>query len=231
MSSTIESPRPGATSTPVAENTPVSENRAGRRRAPGGRGTAGRRVRALLAGGLVLGVGAAVTLAAWNDSEFAQGTFTAGSFNLEGSTDGTSFAEHADAATPATLGFTVDPTNLSPGDSVTAPFAVRLDAATSTAADLVISASPATGSILPNLTYRLDKTLAFGCDLTDAYTLVPAGTAIDTVPGSAAIALADGAAGAAGTAAFFCFTVTAGAGLEQAQTGTATWQFAATSVE
>lgn len=32
----------------------------------------GRKVRAILAGGLVLGVGAAVVLAAWNDSEFAQ---------------------------------------------------------------------------------------------------------------------------------------------------------------
>lgn len=56
-----------------------------------------RKVLAVLAGGLVLGVGAAITLAAWNDSEFATGTFTAGSFNLQGSTDGTTYAEHTAA--------------------------------------------------------------------------------------------------------------------------------------
>jgi len=67
--------------------------------------TTRRKVRAVLAGGLVLGVGAAVTLAAWNDSEFATGTFTAGTFNLEGSTDGTTFTDHNvdDGDTAATL--------------------------------------------------------------------------------------------------------------------------------
>jgi len=189
-----------------------------------------RRVRAILAGGLVLGVGAAVTLAAWNDSEFAQGTFTAGAFNLEGSTDGTAFAEHAVVGSPATLGFSVDPANLSPGDSVTAAFAVRLDAATTSPADLVVSASPGTGTILPNLTYRLDQTTAFGCDLAGSTSLVAAGSAIDTVPAAPVLELADGD-GVAGAPAYFCFTVTAGAGLEQSQTGTATWQFAATSTE
>ncbi|UWF76726.1 MULTISPECIES: SipW-dependent-type signal peptide-containing protein [Microbacterium] len=37
-----------------------------------------RRIQALLAGGLVLGVGAAATLAAWNDTEHGSATFTAG---------------------------------------------------------------------------------------------------------------------------------------------------------
>jgi len=189
-----------------------------------------RRFRAILAGGLVLGVGAAVTLAAWNDSEFAQGTFTAGQFNLEGSTDGTTYTEHAVIEDAAELGFTIDPTNLSPGDSVTAAFAVRLDATTTTPADLLITASPATGSILPNLTYQLDQTTAFGCDLAGSENLVTAGTAIDAVVAPPAIELADGA-DVAGAPAYFCFTVTAGAGLEQEQTGTATWQFAATSTE
>ncbi|MEJ7649283.1 MAG: SipW-dependent-type signal peptide-containing protein [Nakamurella sp.] len=41
-----------------------------------------RKFRAVLAAGLVLGVGGAVTLAAWNDSEYATGTFTAGTFNM-----------------------------------------------------------------------------------------------------------------------------------------------------
>lgn len=62
-----------------------------------------RKVLAVLAGGVVLGVGVGVTLAAWNDSEFATGTFTAGSFNLEGSTTSATadYADHnSDKATP-----------------------------------------------------------------------------------------------------------------------------------
>lgn len=42
-----------------------------------------RRVRALLAGGLVLGIGATATLAAWTDQEFTHATITAGTFAVE----------------------------------------------------------------------------------------------------------------------------------------------------
>ncbi|MDR2320511.1 MAG: SipW-dependent-type signal peptide-containing protein, partial [Microbacterium sp.] len=48
------------------------------------RGLALRRIRAVLAGGLVLGVGATVTLASWNDGEYATGTSTAGTFDVVG---------------------------------------------------------------------------------------------------------------------------------------------------
>jgi predicted ribosomally synthesized peptide with SipW-like signal peptide len=42
-----------------------------------------RRVRAVLAGGLVIGVGATATLAAWTDQEFTHATITAGTFAVE----------------------------------------------------------------------------------------------------------------------------------------------------
>ena len=103
-----------------------------------------RMIRAILAGGLVLGVGAAVTLAAWNDSEYVTGTFTAGTFNLQGSTtDGTTFTDHP-VGSPGTLTFTVAPLLLSPGDTVYAPFAVRLAANTTNNANVVITAPNAT---------------------------------------------------------------------------------------
>ncbi|HEY4556978.1 MAG TPA: SipW-dependent-type signal peptide-containing protein [Enteractinococcus sp.] len=51
------------------------------------------KIRAIVAGGLVLGFGAAGTIAAWNDSEEATGNFTAGQFGIEGSPDGTNFTE------------------------------------------------------------------------------------------------------------------------------------------
>ena len=55
----------------------------------------GRRRKALLAGGLVLGLGAAVTLAAWSDDVFANGTFKTGAFELEGNVTTTNVASSA----------------------------------------------------------------------------------------------------------------------------------------
>ena len=47
----------------------------------------GRKIAAVLAGGLVLGVGIMATLGSWNDSEFASASFTAGTFIFEGGAD------------------------------------------------------------------------------------------------------------------------------------------------
>ncbi|MBH0007836.1 hypothetical protein I6E58_00625 [Salinibacterium sp. SWN1162] len=183
----------------------------------------------MLAGGLVLGVGAAITLAAWNDSEFAQGTFSAGTFNLVGSTDGTTFAEHAAVGTPATLAFTVSPTQLSPGDIVYAPFAVELDSSTTNDAVVTVS-NAATSGVISNLSYELIQPTAFGCASgTTGTELVAAGTALGSVPASTTFTLSKGTPPTtAGAPAFLCFKVTAGA-LTQGQTGTATIEFAAVS--
>lgn len=191
-----------------------------------------RRFRAILAGGLVLGLGAAVTLAAWNDSEFAQGTFTAGSFNMVGSTDGSVFADHATAGTAASLPFTVPlSANMSPGDVVAAGFAVRLTASTTSSAVVTVS-NAATSGVVTNLSYTIiDTGSTFGCTAaTTGTALVPAATAVGTVPGSTTFTLAKGATtGVDGVARNLCFKVTAGPSLAQGQTGTATWQFLAAS--
>jgi predicted ribosomally synthesized peptide with SipW-like signal peptide len=186
-----------------------------------------RMVRAILAGGLVLGVGAAVTLAAWNDSEFVTGTFTAGSFNLEGSTtDGVAFTDHATSPGGA-LAFTVPATALSPSDSVSAPFAVRLAANTTNTANVVLTADSQTGSVA-HLTYKVDIKSTWGC--AGATTSTPisgaaltAGTASFTLPVGSPVSNP-------GAPVYLCFTVTADSGLVQAQTGTATWKITATSV-
>jgi predicted ribosomally synthesized peptide with SipW-like signal peptide len=187
------------------------------------------RVRALLAGGLVLGVGATVTLAAWSDSEFATASFQAGTFNLQGSTDGTAFADHA-SAPGAALGFSVNATALSPGDVVYAPYAVRLAADTTSPATVTVTAPSTTGTVA-GLSYRLIQPSSFGCTAaTTGTTLVPAATAVGTVPGTVTFELAPGTpATNPGAAVNLCFVVTAGAGLTQSQAGTATWQFQASS--
>jgi predicted ribosomally synthesized peptide with SipW-like signal peptide len=188
-----------------------------------------RKVKAMLAAGLVLGAGAAVTLAAWNDSEFVRGTFSAGTFNLVGSVDGTTFTDHATAGSPATLGFTVNAAALSPGETTASPFAVQLAANTTNPAVVTIASAATTGTVSA-LTYELLQTTTFGCTTSTTGTdLVPSGTALDTVPGSTTFPLAPGTGGAAGAPVFLCFKVTAGPGLTQGQTGTATWQFQAAS--
>lgn len=66
-----------------------------------------KKTRAIMASGLVLGVGAAVTLAAWSDTVWGAGTFgTEGSaFNIEGSFDGgENWAEHVSSAGEGTNG-------------------------------------------------------------------------------------------------------------------------------
>lgn len=207
---------------PAGRHTETGGERKRRRRIPG-------RVRALLAGGLVLGVGATVTLAAWNDSEFATATFQAGTFNLQGSTDGSTFADHA-SAPGAPLGFSVNASTLSPGDVVYAPYAVRLAANTTSPATVTVTAPSTTGTVA-GLTYALIQPSTFGCSAsTTGTTLVPAATAVGSVPGTVTFELTPGApTSSPGSAVNLCFVVTAGAGLTQSQSGSATWQLQAAS--
>ncbi|PJJ70782.1 putative ribosomally synthesized peptide with SipW-like signal peptide [Diaminobutyricimonas aerilata] len=187
-----------------------------------------RKVRAILAGGVVLGVGAAVTLAAWSDSEFATGLFSAGSFNLEGSANGTAYDEHPAADAPASLAFSLPlAQNLAPEETVYAPFAVRLDDTTTSPADVALTVAGTTG-VVAGLTYELIATSSFGCDATTTgTTIVPSGTALTAGTGS--FDLAAGTAGAAGAPVNLCFAVSADSSLAQGQSGAVTWQFAATS--
>jgi predicted ribosomally synthesized peptide with SipW-like signal peptide len=192
--------------------------------APSRRSWTRRRVAAILAGGLVLGVGAAVTLAAWNDSEFAKGTFTAGSFNLQGSTDGTTYADHTSVAGAAAMTMSASASKLSPGDTATSPFAVQLSSATTNAAVVTVTLPNTTGDAA-NYTYSLTQQSAFGCGTTVSGTLIPTGTALSTAGTPATTFNITASA----TPVYLCFRVVAGSGITQGATTTATWQFAAQS--
>ena len=209
----------------------MSEHRIARRsRSSRARGV-GRPVLALLASGLVLGVGAAVTLAAWNDTEFVNGTFAAGVFVFEGSsTNGTTFAEHPTIGTAAALDFQVAPDNLAPGSVVYAPFAVRLGANTSRDATVDLLSAGTSGT-LTGLTYQVIQPTSWGCNASTTGTeIVPAGTALTDLPTAAQISIAHGSGSTPGTPAYLCFIVTASSGLVQGSTGTITWELVAQSV-
>ncbi|MDF2559379.1 MAG: hypothetical protein K0R99_825 [Microbacterium sp.] len=110
------------------------------------------RVQALLACALLLGVGAAGSLASWSDSELAGSSFTAGSFALVSRTDTGAFAAHPENAA-ATLSWTLSP--LFPGESTAAW--VQVQAAGSVDGEVLLSGvslstEPAAGS--PEAAFR-----------------------------------------------------------------------------
>lgn len=200
-----------------------------------GPSTARRRVQAVLAGGLVLGVGAAVTLASWNDSEFAGGVFGSAAFNLEGSTDGETYTDHDTAEAAAEMTFSAD--NMTPGETVYAPFWVRLDADTTVdgtveAAD-GIGVTDSTGTNTANLSYEVTAD-PDSCDAAGAATgtAVASGADLSTGVGSTSTIDLTAGDGAAGTPVQLCFAITADdEEFAQADTTEVTWEVLATSVD
>jgi predicted ribosomally synthesized peptide with SipW-like signal peptide len=209
-----------------------------------GRGTALLRIRALLAGALVLGLGSSVTLASWTDNDFATGSFGASFFQTESNAtkpyDPLGAWSTNDASQGAALVFNA--ASMSPGTVVYAPFAIRTKA-TSIAGEVVLGvpsvSSSGTGDsdLGAALRYRVVRSAT--CEAS-AFT----GSPVFVVGGGGAEPLTAGqsagvvnsllAASATlpGEPTQFCFEVTLPAGasnLLQGQTATATWQFTATS--
>jgi len=191
------------------------------------------RLRAVLAGGLVLGVAAAVTVAAWTDTEFGKATLTTSTFATQSSANGTTFASNP-ASPGATLAFAA--TAMLPTVSSYALLDVRTTAATNVAGTVRLTSATAAGSLGPALEYRAIRTTTATTCNAAAFTGTPtfvAGAAttylaVTTVPASpvsSPIALAGGAIR-------FCFDVRVRAGAAntlQGTTATVTWQFTATS--
>ena len=196
-------------------------------------GTLSRRLRAILAGGLVLGVGAAVTLAAWTDQENGSGSFTASVFNTESSIDRATWAHNTN---PAVATFTAA-TGMSPTVSTFAPFNIRTTATTSVDGSVVLSAITRSGTLTDVLEYRIARlaTVTTVCNATNiasgtfilggGSTWVAATAALPGSPVSSAIT-------AAGGELRYCIDVRIASGAAnsyQGANGTLTWTFTATS--
>lgn len=192
------------------------------------------KIRALLAVGLVLGVGAAFTLAAWTDDEWVFGG--AG----PGDTPGTktyamqqnTVAPFADAswtdepnANGGRLDFTIQATDLLPGDTVYAPFQLRAkagsEALTVSLAEARQATVPAVGNANSTALYTAMRYQAWiGLDAADCSSagdktsgtvLVAADSGLDAL-GSAPFALPAGASGAPGAPVNLCFAMSLPAG-------------------
>ena len=186
-----------------------------------------RKIAAVLAGGLVLGVGTMATLASWNDSEFAAATFTAGKFIFEGGADQATFTDHATTGTAAALSFTTPFSNMTPNDSVYAGYAVRLGTGTTNNATVTVTGT-ATGAAT-DYKYTMFTTANAGCTSAS----VPVATIVasnDLGVGTGTFALAKNAStGSPGATTFLCIKVTADATLAQSLGAAATWQLQAVS--
>lgn len=188
---------------------------------------------ALLAAGLVLGVGAAVTLAAWNDSEVATGSFTASTFATEAKdTASGTWAQTSDGS-PATLTFNA--TGLYPGAIVYAGLDVRTTAATNIAGTALLSAAAPSGdsALTGELEYRVVVLTGAGALSTacSAASYSGAFLSVSSVPsGGGAVQAA--LAASASSPVRFCFQVqmkSAAATGAQGRTGSVKWTVATAS--
>lgn len=147
------------------------------------------KVRAVLAGGVVLGVGSIATLAAWTDTEWVWGGGQGDGDNL-----GTSTFEMEQNATgdpgdwvqaedsPGNkLRFSVDATNLAPGDTVYAPLQLRVVAGSDGGLVTLVGAQ-AVGDTDPLLFAALEYEVRTGVPLADCNAAGLADTGTVLVP-------------------------------------------------
>lgn len=191
------------------------------------------RVRAILAGGLVLGVGSGLTLAAWNDSEFASGTFTASSFQIESSINsGGSWLAHPAAGSAAILAF--NPAGMSPTSVNYAPIWVRTTAG-SLSGSLALQGATTTGnaSLAAALDYRVVRYSSGTCDSSQftagaSYIVGSSASKVPLTTSGAATAVAASLA----SPTQLCFEITMKASADNALQGTnvnVTWEIKGTS--
>lgn len=193
-------------------------------------------MQAIAAGGIVLGIGAVVTLAAWNDSEFAWGGFGSASFNLEGSTDGENFDDNSAIDEAALLNFNAE--NMTPGQTVYTPFWIRLDAETTVggtieAADgIAVASSEGANTAALSYTVYADPDACSSSGVSGGNVVASADSLSEGVGSTTSLSLSAGAEGDPGEATMLCFAVQAHPeDLVQGDSSEVIWEIVATSLE
>ncbi|WP_228484574.1 SipW-dependent-type signal peptide-containing protein [Microbacterium cremeum] len=196
-----------------------------------------RRLQAVLAAGIVLGAGTAVTLAAWTDTENATGGFGSSVFGTESQSQGSPTYASQTTAPGATLTFNA--TAMSPGTSFYAWLNVRTTPASTVGGTVSLTSIAPSGGLASALQYRAVRmpgaTPSSTCNAA-AFTGTPvfvAGAAASYLPVSQVPATPVASPiGAAGAELGFCFEVRIAPGSAdsfQGQTGSVTWTLTATS--
>ncbi|MFC3687977.1 SipW-dependent-type signal peptide-containing protein [Aquipuribacter hungaricus] len=219
------------------------------RRTAGTPGVRWARARALLAAGVVVGVGSAATLASWTDTEWVWGGNSSGDAvaasifevqqNLwDGAGGAAAFVDRETAESGGELDFSLAAGALSPGVTVFAPMQLRTvpgsDAATLTLGPAALrTGDPAFFSAL---TYGVRTGVAKGDCTAGGFAtgtpLVAQGTTLTTGSGTTSLTLGAGGPGTPGPAVDVCFAVTLPAGAPDALQGKGAsplWSFQAIS--
>lgn len=149
------------------------------------RGDRRRKLLAIVASGVVLGIGAVMTFASWTDQEWAKATFSTGTFDIQGSADGTTFADHPTASGALQLTFNGG-NRLYPGAEVSVPYAIKLSSTSTYQGAIALSGSTTSSTSNPDLTnalsYKIYKSASWGCNVQPTDTpLVTSATAATTV--------------------------------------------------
>lgn len=196
------------------------------------------RLRAVLAGGLVLGVGAIMTLAAWTDTEYTTGSFGTSTFDTVSSVDTSTFADHATVGTASSLVFSASA--MSPGVLFYAPLDIKTTAGTNVAGTVVLTAVSSTGALAPALEYRMVRTTtattcAAGAFASGTYIVgasTPTYALVTTAAPSGGSAISSAIVAAGASAIRYCTEIRVAPGSAssyQNKTSDVTWTFTATS--
>lgn len=209
-----------------------------------------RKRKAILAGGVVLGLGAAVTLAAWSDDVFANGTFNTGSFELEGNLTTTDVDSSAvvtqyqkyDTSPGGTLQFkqVLTEVTLQPNEEVFAPISLRLSPTTTVDGKYVLTGVTFGTSADADLANKLNYRVITGSTAALCNSQTPtggtnwySGVVADSAPGTTnPSASPRDLLKTAGTRDQLCLGVTLTANTDAVKAATATtitWRFTATA--
>ena len=189
-----------------------------------------KKAKAILAGGLVLGVGAAVTLASWTDQEWASASFSSGKFTLESSSalDGTGFANHSENGGSKLKFELPQASQLGPNEKLAAPLSLRL--AADTTHDAIVTMTADVEQQIQGLSYEAIPVPSPQACSTD----LPGNGAkndLGSVPAAfAPIQLTADEGDDAGDPFTLCFVISADGKLQQDQSAKATWNFVGESV-
>lgn len=198
----------------------------------------GRRLRVVLAAGLVFGIGAFATLAAWTDTENATGSFGASVFDTQSASAGSPTYTSQTAAPGASLTFGA--TGMSPGTSFYAWLNVRTTPATTVGGTVALTGiDDNDGGLVGALQYRAVRmataspgTTCGAAVFTGSPVFIAGAAAtylpVTQVPGTPVAS----PIAAAGAEIGYCFEVRVAPGSAnsfQGTTATVTWTFTSTS--
>lgn len=139
------------------------------------------RIRALLAAGIVLGVGAGATLAAWVDSEHATSTVSSGTFGIVSRAGTGAFSEHESPQTALVV--PLEATGLYPGQSRAALVQIQTNGSVPGSVNLTAaSATDAAGNPLSADAAALRDALSVGVRVTSSTSANPPACTTATTP-------------------------------------------------